>query len=569
MAQIQTKFIANLAVTAAKLSSGAATSTQAAFANGSGGTTYRSIVSGDLPSLSGTYLALTGGTMSGAINMGGNQINNMANPTSAQDAATKAYVDAAISGLTWQGPAQAYANSNVPLTGGATLTIDGYAVQNGNLVILGNQTTASQNGEYTVSGIGSSYVLTSNGQPTALGDAWLITHGTMYANSAFVATGIFPSATFVEFAGPTAYTFSAPLVLTGSTVSITQATTSTSGYLSSTDWNTFNGKQAAGNYITALTGDITASGPGSAAATLATVNSNVGTFGSSTSIPTFTVNAKGLITAASGNAVIAPAGTLTGTTLASNVVTSSLTSVGTISSGTWNGTTIAIANGGTGQTTAAAAFNALSPITTTGDLIIGTGTNTAGRLGIGTSGYVLTSNGTTATWSAASASGVTTIGTYNSQTSSANGLVISGTTLYAQAATASNPGMVTVASSGGIALSGSAISVNVDDTTTKLKSNTVEALQPAEQQFTLSSTDITNQYVDLSFVAFGSSASNNSLGVYVVGGPEQQKTVDYTVSLTGGAGGVTRVSFAGGLATGGNSALVAGDILVVDYSYLA
>ena len=49
--------------------------------------------------------------------------------------------------------------------------------------------------------------------------------------------------------------------------------------------------------------------------------------------------------------VTAAAGTLTGTTLASNVVSSSLTSVGTIATGTWNGTTIAIANGGTGSTT--------------------------------------------------------------------------------------------------------------------------------------------------------------------------------------------------------------------------
>jgi hypothetical protein len=64
--------------------------------------------------------------------------------------------------------------------------------------------------------------------------------------------------------------------------------------------------------------------------------------------------------------------------------------------------TVAIANGGTGQTTASAAFNALSPITTTGDLIIGSGVNSATRLGIGTNGYVLTSNGTTATWAAAS-----------------------------------------------------------------------------------------------------------------------------------------------------------------------
>ena len=70
--------------------------------------------------------------------------------------------------------------------------------------------------------------------------------------------------------------------------------------------------------------------------------------------------------------------------------------------------TLALANGGTGQTTASAAFNALSPVTTTGDLIIGNGTNSATRLGIGTNGYVLTSNGTTASWAAATG-GVTQI----------------------------------------------------------------------------------------------------------------------------------------------------------------
>ena len=70
--------------------------------------------------------------------------------------------------------------------------------------------------------------------------------------------------------------------------------------------------------------------------------------------------------------------------------------------------TLALANGGTGQTTAGAAFNALSPITTTGDLIIGTGVNTASRLAIGSNGYLLTSDGTTASWVAAPASGVTT-----------------------------------------------------------------------------------------------------------------------------------------------------------------
>ena len=70
--------------------------------------------------------------------------------------------------------------------------------------------------------------------------------------------------------------------------------------------------------------------------------------------------------------------------------------------------TLAIASGGTGQTSASAAFNALSPVTTTGDLIIGDGTNSATRLAIGANGYLLTSNGTTASWVAAPATGVTT-----------------------------------------------------------------------------------------------------------------------------------------------------------------
>jgi hypothetical protein len=85
---------------------------------------------------------------------------------------------------------------------------------------------------------------------------------------------------------------------------------------------------------------------------------------------------------------------------------SPITSSGTLAI-TYSGTALPILNGGTGQTTAGAAFNALSPITTTGDLIIGNGTNSATRLAIGASTYVLTSNGTTATWAAASGSGLT------------------------------------------------------------------------------------------------------------------------------------------------------------------
>ena len=85
---------------------------------------------------------------------------------------------------------------------------------------------------------------------------------------------------------------------------------------------------------------------------------------------------------------------------------SPITSSGTLAI-SYSGTALPIANGGTGQTTASAAFNALSPVTSTGDLILGNGVNSATRLPIGLNNYVLTSNGTTATWAAASGSGAT------------------------------------------------------------------------------------------------------------------------------------------------------------------
>lgn len=100
------------------------------------------------------------------------------------------------------------------------------------------------------------------------------------------------------------------------------------------------------------------------------------------------------------------------------------------------------------------------------------------------------------------------------------------------------------------------------DKTTKIDAatNALIAKKPRRLTVTLTSTDITNQYVDLPFVA-----SQDGVFFWVAGGSQQGEGLDYTVNYTGGTGGSTRVFFANGLATGGVSALVAGDILQLSY----
>jgi hypothetical protein len=82
--------------------------------------------------------------------------------------------------------------------------------------------------------------------------------------------------------------------------------------------------------------------------------------------------------------VTAAAGTLTGTTLNPGVTASYLTSVGTVSTGVWNGTDIAVSDGGTGVSSLTAYAPIFGGTTSTGAVQSGT---------VGTSGQVLTSNG--------------------------------------------------------------------------------------------------------------------------------------------------------------------------------
>ncbi len=127
-----------------------------------------------------------------------------------------------------------------------------------------------------------------------------------------------------------------------------------------------------GDQTITLTGDVTGSGVGSFATTLATVNSNVGSFGDTTHVGSFTVNGKGLVTAASSTAIAFP-----------------VTSV----SGKTGDVTLTSSDVGLGNLTNDAQVK-LSIVTTKGDLIVATGNATVSRLGVGTNGQVLTADST-------------------------------------------------------------------------------------------------------------------------------------------------------------------------------
>ena len=145
----------------------------------------------------------------------------------------------------------------------------------------------------------------------------------------------------------------APLDLTATQVTamLNNFTSSLKGLVPGSGGGTTNFLRADGTWaapsgsgITALTGDATATGPGSAALTLATVNSNVGSF----TYGSFTVNAKGLITAASSGATPeVPLTFSTGLTRTVNTITVNTSqNISTLSNLTGNG--FVKTSGGTG-----------------------------------------------------------------------------------------------------------------------------------------------------------------------------------------------------------------------------
>jgi len=261
---------------------------------------------------------------------------------------------------------------------------------------------------------------------------------------ALVAADI-PALSYLSSIGVTA-----PITSTGGltpTIGITQSGAASDGYLSSTDWNTFNNKGSGTvtSVAVASANGFAGSSSGGATPTLTLSTSITGLLkGNGTAISAATSGtdySAGTSALATG---ILKSTTTTGAlsiAVAGDFPTLNQNTTGTADNVTG---TVAIANGGTGQTSQTAAFDALAPTTTKGDLIVSNGTDNV-RLAVGTDAYVLTADSTASSgvkWAAASggSSNITAQGMWeNALTISSNYTITSGNS-------AMSAGPITIAS---------------------------------------------------------------------------------------------------------------------------
>ena len=171
----------------------------------------------------------------------------------------------------------------------ATNTLRANNFTAGNTVVIGSLSGLLKATTGTVSAAtsGSDYA------PATSGSAILYGNGAGGFSSVSIGTGVSFTGGTLSATGSggtvTSVTGTAPIASSGGTtpaISITQATTSTNGYLTSTDWNTFNGK------LSSVTADSPLTGSGTSASHLSIPAANSSTNGYLSSTDWSTFNSK-------------------------------------------------------------------------------------------------------------------------------------------------------------------------------------------------------------------------------------------------------------------------------------
>jgi hypothetical protein len=243
----------------------------------------------------------------------------------------------------------------------SAITINGTSTSLGGSISVGTVTSVAATAGTGISVSGSP--ITGSGTLTVTNTApdqtVVLTAGTGISTS-----GTYPNFTITNTAPSsggtvTSVTGTAPVVSSGGNtpaISMPAATTSVSGYLTSTDWNTFNGKGSGTVTSVTATSPVTSTGGATPVIAIPAATTSVNGYLTSTDWTTFNGKQASLV---SGTNIK----TVNGTTL--------------LGSGDLG--TIGIGYGGTGQTTATAGFNALAPSQTSnsGKYLTTDGTNTS------------------------------------------------------------------------------------------------------------------------------------------------------------------------------------------------
>ena len=152
------------------------------------------------------------------------RLTNLSNATSAQDAVTKAQLDAAIQGIKWKEPVRAATTANITLSGAQT--IDGVSVIAGDRVLVKNQTTGSQNGIYVAASGAWSLATDFDSSVELIGAGVFLSEGTSQGNSIWTMTTDAPvtlgstAMTWAQIGGGTSYTAGSGISISGGVIAI-------------------------------------------------------------------------------------------------------------------------------------------------------------------------------------------------------------------------------------------------------------------------------------------------------------------------------------------------------------